>query len=270
MLPPIPIVAFFLLVNGGYLAAFTAAGGQTIGKMAFGLKVVGHADLPVSAGPSIVRTFGCLLSIASLGLGFAAGASRRRRPGASKIVSPTRASSGCRPEAVTRAIAHDATCALRLHVRRRRLFAYRARHGGLGGRPGGLRRSAAAWRVAGSSRRWSSRVIVAAGVWSGTIAERHFGSTDPGPGVIDEVAGMLVTLYALPAGWVMAIAGFFLFRVLDVFKPLPAQRFERLHGGLGMMADDLMVAIYGNLLLRVALWLAARPVLRLMRADRQR
>jgi len=98
-------------------------------------------------------------------------------------------------------------------------------------------------------------VIIVAGVWSGTMAERHFGTTDPGPGVIDEVAGMLVTLYALPAGWVMAIAGFFLFRVLDVFKPFPAQQFERLHGGLGMMADDLMVAIYGNLLLRVALWL---------------
>jgi uncharacterized RDD family membrane protein YckC len=70
VLPPVPIVAFFLLVNGGYLAAFTAAGGQTIGKMAFGLKVVGHADLPVSAGLSIVRTIGCLLSIVSFGLGF--------------------------------------------------------------------------------------------------------------------------------------------------------------------------------------------------------
>lgn len=71
VLPPIPIIAFFLIVNGGYLAAFTAAGGQTIGKMAFGLKVVGGADAPISAGTSIVRTFGCLLSIASLGLGFA-------------------------------------------------------------------------------------------------------------------------------------------------------------------------------------------------------
>jgi phosphatidylglycerophosphatase A len=95
--------------------------------------------------------------------------------------------------------------------------------------------------------------VVAAGIWSGTIAERHFGTTDPGPGVIDEVAGMLVTLYLLPAGWIMAIAGFFLFRVLDVLKPFPAQRLERLHGGLGMMADDLMVAVYGNVVLHVAM-----------------
>ncbi len=70
MLPPIPLGAFFLLVNGGYLAAFTAAGGQTIGKMAFGLKVVGHADEPLSAGLSVVRALGCLASVASLGLGF--------------------------------------------------------------------------------------------------------------------------------------------------------------------------------------------------------
>jgi uncharacterized RDD family membrane protein YckC len=70
VLPPVPLGAFFLLVNGGYLASFTAAGGQTIGKMAFGLKVVGHADLPVSAGLSVVRALGCLASVASLGLGF--------------------------------------------------------------------------------------------------------------------------------------------------------------------------------------------------------
>ena len=55
--------------------------------------------------------------------------------------------------------------------------------------------------------------LFAAGVWSGTMAERHFGGTDPGPGVIDEVAGMLVTLWALPATWALAIVGFFVFRV---------------------------------------------------------
>jgi uncharacterized RDD family membrane protein YckC len=70
VLPIVPLGAFFLLVNGGYLAAFTAAGGQTIGKMAFGLKVVGHADLPVSGGLAVVRALGCVASVASLGLGF--------------------------------------------------------------------------------------------------------------------------------------------------------------------------------------------------------
>ena len=69
-LPPVPLAAFFLLLNGGYLAAFTAAGGQTIGKMTFGLKVVGHAEMPVSGGLAVVRALGCVASVASLGLGF--------------------------------------------------------------------------------------------------------------------------------------------------------------------------------------------------------
>jgi phosphatidylglycerophosphatase A len=97
-------------------------------------------------------------------------------------------------------------------------------------------------------------VIVAlfvAGVWSGTQAERHFGGTDPGPGVIDEVVGMLVTLWLLPATWTVAVLGFLIFRVFDVIKPWPAGRLESLHGGLGMMADDVMAAIYANLALRL-------------------
>lgn len=101
--------------------------------------------------------------------------------------------------------------------------------------------------------------LLAAGAWSGTLAERYFGTTDPGPGVIDEVAGMLVTLWLIPVGAGAAVAGFFIFRVLDVIKPYPAQRLELLPGGLGMMADDVMAAAYANLLLRAGL--AALPML---------
>ena len=95
--------------------------------------------------------------------------------------------------------------------------------------------------------------VVAAGVWSGGVAERHFGRSDPGQVVIDEVAGMLVTLFLNPVGWRGAIAGFLLFRAADVLKPFPARRLERLHGGLGIMADDVMAGIYANLALRVIL-----------------
>ena len=98
--------------------------------------------------------------------------------------------------------------------------------------------------------------LFAAGVWSGTHAERFFGTTDPGPGVIDEVVGMLITLLAVPATWPVVLTGFFVFRMLDVIKPFPAGRFEALHGGMGMMADDVMSALYGNLALRAAVWLA--------------
>jgi phosphatidylglycerophosphatase A len=98
--------------------------------------------------------------------------------------------------------------------------------------------------------------LLAAGVWAGTIAERFFGGIDPGPVVIDEVAGMLITLAFIPVGATGALAGFFLFRLFDVIKPFPAARFERLHGGLGVMADDAMAAVYANLALRVARWAA--------------
>lgn len=97
--------------------------------------------------------------------------------------------------------------------------------------------------------------LFAAGVWAGTISERYFGGIDPGPIVIDEVVGMLITLVFIPVGWSGALAGFFLFRVFDVFKPWPARSLERLHGGLGVMADDAMAAVYANLSLRLLLWL---------------
>ena len=93
------------------------------------------------------------------------------------------------------------------------------------------------------------------GVWAATQAERHFGGIDPGPVVIDEVLGMLVTLAFIPAGWSAALAGFVIFRVFDVIKPYPANRLENLHGGFGIMADDAMAGVYANLALRLAMWL---------------
>jgi phosphatidylglycerophosphatase A len=61
---------------------------------------------------------------------------------------------------------------------------------------------------------------------------------------------MLITLALLPVNMTGALLGFFVFRVLDVVKPWPSAQFERLHGGLGVMADDGMAAIYGNLVMR--------------------
>ena len=98
-------------------------------------------------------------------------------------------------------------------------------------------------------------VLFAAGVWAGTTAERYFGGIDPGPIVIDEVVGMLITLAFVPVGLSGAIAGFVIFRIYDVIKPYPAGRLESLHGGLGVMADDAMAALYANVTLRVLLWM---------------
>ena len=99
-------------------------------------------------------------------------------------------------------------------------------------------------------------LLFALGSWSGTVAEEHFGAPDPGAVVIDEVMGMLITLFMVPVGWKGAVVAFLLFRVFDVIKPYPADRLERLPGGVGVMADDGMAAVYANLALRVVVAVA--------------
>ena len=93
-------------------------------------------------------------------------------------------------------------------------------------------------------------VLFIAGVVLTGPCEDELKCVDPGPVVIDEVMGMLITLFMVPVGWSGLLIGFLLFRALDVWKPFPARRLERLHGGLGVMADDAMAAVYANLLLR--------------------
>jgi phosphatidylglycerophosphatase A len=93
-------------------------------------------------------------------------------------------------------------------------------------------------------------VLIAVGSWSAGVAERHFGRTDPSQVVVDEVVGMLVTLAFNPVSLFGVVAGFLLFRLTDIVKPYPARRLEKLPGGLGVIADDCMAAIYANLGLR--------------------
>ena len=92
-------------------------------------------------------------------------------------------------------------------------------------------------------------VVLVIGLWSATEAEHHFGGIDPGPVVIDEVVGMLMTLALHPVNVLGAITGFVIFRVLDVVKPWPARRLEHLPGGFGVVLDDAMAGVYGNLLM---------------------
>jgi phosphatidylglycerophosphatase A len=108
--------------------------------------------------------------------------------------------------------------------------------------------------------RWSGSIaielgtialLLALGVWSGNLAEKHFGHVDPAPVVLDEVAGMVITLALIPVTLFGAFVGFLIFRLFDVIKPWPANRLEALPGGLGMMADDAMAAVYGNVAMRI-------------------
>lgn len=104
--------------------------------------------------------------------------------------------------------------------------------------------------------------VFAIGVWAATGTERALARKDPGPVVIDEVLGMLMTLAFLPLSLWGIVTGFLIFRLFDVIKPFPAGRLEHLPAGLGIMADDAMAGVYAHLVLRGAVmvapaWLAA-------------
>jgi len=98
-------------------------------------------------------------------------------------------------------------------------------------------------------------VVVVVGTWSASVAERHYRREDPGEVVVDEVAGMMLTLLWLPSGWVPFLIGFLAFRFFDIVKPFPARLAERLPGGWGVMADDLVAGLYGYASVWTALWL---------------
>jgi phosphatidylglycerophosphatase A len=96
-------------------------------------------------------------------------------------------------------------------------------------------------------------VLSGVGVTAAGAVARRSGRHDPGLVVIDEIAGMWVSLLLLPVTPVTAAAAFLLFRVMDVWKPWPARQLEALPGGWGIVADDLMAGVYANLLLRAVL-----------------
>lgn len=109
---------------------------------------------------------------------------------------------------------------------------------------------------------FGSLVVVLVGVWASKTESARRGTGDPGPVVIDEVAGQWLTM--VPALLVLdpqtglnlglaAIAGFFLFRLFDVWKPWPVSRFEALPGGVGIMADDVAAAVYAAAILALVL-----------------
>jgi phosphatidylglycerophosphatase A len=103
-------------------------------------------------------------------------------------------------------------------------------------------------------------VVTPLAVWASGEAERELGH-DAHPIVIDEVAGMLVSVVAVPhAGASPALllaSAFFLFRFFDIVKPFPIRQVQELPGGWGVVADDLLAGLATNLVLRLAAWAGA-------------
>jgi phosphatidylglycerophosphatase A len=91
-----------------------------------------------------------------------------------------------------------------------------------------------------------------AAVYLADQAEKIWGRKDPSQVVIDEIVGYLVTLAGLPFSWKTAMAGFFIFRVMDILKPFPIRKIDQsLPGGWGIVLDDVLAGVYSHVLLRL-------------------
>jgi phosphatidylglycerophosphatase A len=102
-------------------------------------------------------------------------------------------------------------------------------------------------------------VVTALGIWAGWRVEHVLGVKDPGLIVIDEVGGMLVSVFLLPRTLPVLLTAFVLFRVLDIWKPFPARESQALPGGLGVMLDDLIAGAYALALIACARALFGLP-----------
>ena len=99
-------------------------------------------------------------------------------------------------------------------------------------------------------------VVIVLAVWLAGASEKLLGRKDPGCIVIDEIAGMLVTMAGLPFTFFTAVAGFVLFRILDILKPFPIRTLERkIPGGTGIVIDDVVAGIIANITLRIMLYM---------------
>jgi phosphatidylglycerophosphatase A len=101
--------------------------------------------------------------------------------------------------------------------------------------------------------------VILIGTWAAQDAERSLGGKDPGAIVIDEVAGMAVSVLAVPLTPAVLAVAFVLFRVFDIVKPYPANELQRLRGGVGVMIDDLVAGVYALLLVVAARALLSWP-----------
>ena len=102
-------------------------------------------------------------------------------------------------------------------------------------------------------------VVVLVGIWASHRVEAVLERKDPGVIVIDEVAGMMVSVLLLPRTLGVLLCAFLLFRLFDIWKPFPAGEAQALRGGFGVMVDDLVAGVYALVLLMGARMLFGVP-----------
>jgi len=96
------------------------------------------------------------------------------------------------------------------------------------------------------------------GLYASSKAEVLFSKKDDGRIVIDEVCGMLLLYLLIPSHYLYTISGFVLYRLFDVIKPAPLARLEKLPSGWGIMADDILAALYSFML--ISAWIILKRV----------
>jgi phosphatidylglycerophosphatase A len=101
-------------------------------------------------------------------------------------------------------------------------------------------------------------LVILIGMWAAGHAEIILGKTDSPSIVIDEIAGFLTAMFMVPSGLLFIVSGFVIFRVFDIMKPWPLKRLQELHGGPGVMLDDVGAGVYTNIVLQVAAVLISR------------
>ena len=95
--------------------------------------------------------------------------------------------------------------------------------------------------------------VILIGIPAATQVARASSNKDPQVVVIDEVAGQLITLFAVPLGWKSFLAGFILFRAFDIVKPPPVRQLEQLPEGTGIVLDDVAAGFYAFLVMQLFL-----------------
>ncbi|PKV75972.1 phosphatidylglycerophosphatase A family protein [Pontibacter ramchanderi] len=93
-------------------------------------------------------------------------------------------------------------------------------------------------------------LLTVLGIWSANELEPHWGKDDKKV-VIDEVAGMLITMLFIPVTLSSLLVGLVLFRFFDIVKPLYIRKLEKVRGGLGVMLDDVVAGVYANIILQL-------------------
>ena len=91
--------------------------------------------------------------------------------------------------------------------------------------------------------------ISAVSIYVAGQAEKFYGKTDDQRIVIDEIAGVQVTMLPVAITGLNLLLAFVLFRIFDIWKPFPLNRFQKFPGGWGVVADDLGAGVYGGLVL---------------------